>query len=215
MINIYHLEKFTIVRNALQSLLSADPKLNWVGDGSDMDIFIKKLPGLEVDILLLDADTCPDCIDFCNYLKTYYPQVKIIIHSPYKRADWLDKFLEAGIGGVVSKNSGVNELLIAIHTVYKGKPYVCSYISKEFNNINEYLENKNITLRPVSPGFTNRETEVMDLIAQGLSTKVIADKLFVSIKTIETHRKNLISKAQVKNTAELMAYISNEGLLFR
>jgi len=215
MINIYHLEKFTIVRNALQSLLAADPQLNWVGDGSDMDDFIKKLPSLEVDILLLDADTCPDCVDFCNYLKTYYPRIKIIIHSPYKRADWLDKFLEAGIAGVVSKNSGVNELLIAIHTVYKGKPYVCSYIAKEFSNMSEYLENKNLTLKPVSPGFTNRETEVMDLIAQGLSTKVIADRLFVSVKTIETHRKNLISKAQVKNTAELMAFISNEGLLFR
>ena len=152
MIKIYHLEKFTIVRNALQSLLSVDPQIQWVGDGSDLDELISRLPKLEVDIILLDADTCPDCVDFCTYIRTYFPRVKIILHSPYKRAAWLDKFLEAGIAGVVSKNSGVNELLIAIHTVYKGKPFVCSYISKEFSNLNEYLENKNVTLKPVSPG---------------------------------------------------------------
>jgi DNA-binding NarL/FixJ family response regulator len=113
----------------------------------------------------------------------------------------------------VSKKAGYEELVQAIKTVYAGKKYICKETSKKLKNLNEFLEGIVDTLRGEKDFFSQREKNVLELLGKGFSTKNIAKELFITEKTVETHRKNMVEKAKVKNTAELVAFASSRGFL--
>jgi DNA-binding NarL/FixJ family response regulator len=219
-IKVFHLEDYKIMRDGIKFLLSQDDSIAVVGEARKGEELIQLLPVTDIDILILDIyldgmeDTrTMDGFAICDYMHRNFPAVKIVAHSVYDDADRVARIMNAGAMGFVSKKAGYEELLQAIKAVHKGKKYICTETSKKLKNLNEFLEGIVDTLRGEKDFFSQREKEVLELLAKGYSTKDIARQLFITEKTVETHRKNMAKKAQVKNTAELVAFASARGFL--
>ncbi len=146
------------------------------------------------DVVLLDI-SLPDQsgIDVCKTLTKKFPDLKIIALTNFEQISYVQSMKDAGAHGYLLKNSTLDEIRIAIDRVTSGKEY---WLGRE--NVRESILEHN------QPMITRREIEVLKLIAAGMTNQEIADKLFVSVSTVDSHRKNLISKLQVKNTAALV-----------
>lgn len=208
------------MRDGIKFLLSQDANITVVGEAQKGEELIQQLPDTDIDVLLLDIyldgmeDTrTMDGFRICEYVQQNFPAIKIVAHSVYDDADRVARIMNAGAMGFVSKKAGYEELLVAIKMVHVGKKYICKETSKKLKNINEFLEGIVDTLRGEKDLFSQREKEVLELLAKGYSTKDIAKELFITEKTVETHRKNMAKKANVKNTAELVAFASARGFL--
>ena len=219
-IRVFHLEDYKIMRDGIRFLLSQDSNIMMVGEARQGEELIKMLPSLSIDILLLDIyldgmedSRTMDGFTICEYVHKHYPSIKVIAHSVYDDADRVARIMNAGAMGFVSKKAGYEELVKAIRTVDTGKKYICTETSKKLKNLNEFLEGIVDTLRGEKDLFSSREREVLDLLGKGCSTKDIARQLFITEKTVETHRKNMAGKARVKNTAELVAFAAARGFL--
>lgn len=219
-IKVFHLEDYKIMRDGIKFLLSQDDSITVVGEARKGEELMLALPHTDIDILLLDIyldgmeDTrTMDGFSICEYVHRNYPSVKVVAHSVYADADRVARIMNAGAMGFVSKKAGYEELLLAIKAVHSGKKYICTETSKKLKNLNEFLEGIVDTLRGEKDFFSNREKKVLELLGKGYSTKDIARELFITEKTVETHRKNMIEKASVKNTAELVAFASARGFL--
>jgi DNA-binding NarL/FixJ family response regulator len=219
-IKVFHLEDYKIMRDGVKFLLSQDSEIMVVGEARKGEELIEMLPHTPVDILLLDIyldgmeDTrTMDGFRICAYIHQHFPSIKVVAHSVYDDADRVARIMNAGAMGFVSKKAGYEELLAAIKTVYSGKKYICKETSKKLKNLNDFLEGIVDTLRGEKDFFSHREKEVLELLARGYSTKDMAKELFITEKTVETHRKNMAKKAHVKNTVELVAFASARGFL--
>jgi DNA-binding NarL/FixJ family response regulator len=219
-IKVFHLEDYKIMRDGIKFLLSQDSSIQVVGEARKGEELIELLPHTEMDILLLDIyldsmeDThTMDGFRICEYMQQNYPNIKVVAHSVYDDADRVARIMNAGAKGFVSKKAGFEELLAAIKTVYAGKKFISKETSKKLKNLNEFLEGIVDTLRGEKNFFSQREKEVLELLARGYSTKDMAKQLFITEKTVETHRKNMAKKANAKNTAELVAFASARGFL--
>lgn len=219
-IKVFHLEDYKIMRDGIKFLLSQDACIQVVGEARKGEELIEILPYTEIDILLLDiyldsmeeAQTL-DGFRICEYMQQNFPKIKVVAHSVYDDADRVARIMNAGAKGFVSKKAGFDELLAAIKTVYAGKKFISKDTSKKLKNLNEFLEGIVDTLRGEKDLFSQREKEVLELLARGYSTKDMARHLFITEKTVETHRKNMAKKANAKNTAELVAFASARGFL--
>ncbi|MCG2616791.1 response regulator transcription factor [Terrimonas sp. NA20] len=221
-IKVFHLEDYKIMRDGIKFLLTQDPGIVVVGEARKGEELIEKLPGADIDVLLLDIyldgmeeHSTLDGFGVCEYVHQNYPGIKIVAHSVYYDADRVARIMNNGAMGFVSKKAGYEELIEAIKSVHSGKKYICKETSKKLKNINEFLEGIVDTLRGEKDFFSQREKDVLDLLARGFSTKNIAQELFITEKTVESHRKNMVDKARVKNTAELIAFASARGFLKR
>lgn len=219
-IKVFHLEDYKIMRDGIKFLLSQDPQITVVGEARNGDELIEMLPHLDVDILLLDLylDGLEDVrsmdgFAISEYIQKNFPGIKIVAHSVYNDADRVARIMNSGAMAFVSKKAGYEELVQAIKLVHGGKKYICTETSKKLKNINEFLDGIVDTLRGEKDFFSQREKEVLELLGRGYSTKDIAKALFITEKTVETHRKNMVDKAKVKNTAELVAFASARGFL--
>jgi len=219
-IKVFHLEDYKIMRDGIKFLLTQDSSIQVVGEARKGEELIELLPHTEIDILLLDIyldsmeDThTMDGFRICEYMQQNFPDIKVVAHSVYDDADRVARIMNAGAKGFVSKKAGFEELLAAIKTVYAGKKFISKETSKKLKNLNEFLEGIVDTLRGEKDFFSQREKEVLELLAKGYSTKDMARHLFITEKTVETHRKNMAKKANAKNTAELVAFASARGFL--
>jgi DNA-binding NarL/FixJ family response regulator len=219
-IKIFHLEDYKIIRDGIRFLLSQDKELEVIGDAKHGEDLLQLLPSIDVDVLLLDIyldgmeeKRTMDGFAVCEFVTRMYPSIKIVAHSVYDDADRVARIMNSGAMAFVSKKAGYEELVLAIKMVYSGKKYICKETSKKLKNINDFLEGIVDTLRGEKDFFSKREKDVLDLLGRGFSTKNIAKELFITEKTVETHRKNMVDKASVKNTAELVAFASARGFL--
>lgn len=219
-IKVFHLEDYKILRDGVRFLLSQDPDIHIVGEAQQGDQLLKVVGSVPIDVLLLDIylDSMehlqtPDGFEICKKLQKLAPNIKIIAHSVYDDADRVASIMKAGAMGFVSKKAGYEELIHAIKVVCSGKRYICKETSKRLKNLNKFLAGLEDTLQSTDEFFSKREREVLKLLAAGHSTRDISKKLFITEKTVETHRKNLVQKASVKNTVELIAYASSRGLI--
>lgn len=167
-----------------------------VADGFEfMDIINSQF---EADIVLLDI-TMPNMDGFqvLKELKTLGSNIKPIVISMHSDGNYIAKCAKMGAYGYLLKNTDESELIFSIRTVYKGKKYFSSEISEKMIN---FMSTQSVSENVLS----NKEFEILGLISKGLTTKEIATRLFVSSRTIETHRTNILKKLEVKNTAELI-----------
>ena len=147
------------------------------------------------DILLLDIGLSDgDGVDYCLEVKKLYPELKIIMLTTYKEFNIAKRALLNGANGYILKNAESEELLMGIELVNKGEQFLCDEIDVLLEN------NKNEEMVWLS----NREKEILNYLAEGLTTKEIADKIFRSIENVRTFRRNLLIKLQAKNVAELI-----------
>jgi two-component system response regulator NreC len=188
-----------LFRNGLEELLRKydDIKIiKSVGDGIEFMNCVKNQ--IDADVVLLDI-TMPNMDGFqvLKELKTVNATIKPVIISMYNDGNYIAKCAKMGAYGYLLKNTDESELVLAIRTVSKGKKYYSAEISEKMIN---FMSTQSISENILS----NKETEVLGLLSKGLTTNEIAAKLYVSSRTIETHRGNILKKLEVKNTAELI-----------
>jgi len=192
-----------MVIEGIRSLLQNEKSVEWMGHAmnaaSCLAFLNKELP----DVILMDINL-PDIsgIDLCKEVKTKYPSVFIIGLSTFNQQSFIQKMMDNGASGYVLKNATQEEITSAIETVMKGK----TYLSEEASNTLRKENGTNIVL-------TRREKEVLELIADGMTNAEIAQKLFISVTTVDTHRKNLLAKFETKNTAALIKIAVSRGYL--
>jgi DNA-binding NarL/FixJ family response regulator len=151
----------------------------------------------------------------CRLMKKKHPGIAVVVHSVYDDADRVAECLSAGALAFVSKKSGYEELIRAVKTVAKGQRFICQETAGKLKNLNNFLAGMESTLKAKDQIFSQREREILDLLAEGKSSRVIADALFITERTVESHRKNMLVKAKVKNTVELIAFSFALGLIKR
>jgi DNA-binding NarL/FixJ family response regulator len=219
-IKVFHLEDYTIIRDGIRFLLTQDAEIELVGEANSGEEFFKSISDMEVDILLLDIylDGMEhvrrmDGFEICRRVSEQYPMMKVVAHSVYDDADRVARIMRTGAMGFVSKKAGYAELIHAIKVVHSGAKYICQSTSRKLKNLNRFLAGIEDTLESTEEFFSKREKEVLELLAKGFSSRDISRSLFITEKTVESHRKNLVQKAKVKNTNELIAYASLRGLI--
>lgn len=202
-IKVFVVDDHYMVIEGIRSLLQNENDIEWMGhatNGSSCLAFLKQqLP----DIILMDVNL-PDIsgIDLCKQVKQIYPSVFILGLSTFNQQPIIRNMLDNGASGYVLKNATTNELLEAAAAVMAGK----TYLSFEAARSLQKTDSK-------SPIITRREKEVLLLVAEGLTNAEIAEKLFISIPTANTHRKSLLSKFDVSNTASLIRQAAKQDLL--
>ena len=147
-----------------------------------------------------------DGVELCAVMKEKYPGVYILGLSTFNQGLYIKKMMENGASGYVLKNSSKEELLKAIHTVHSGGVFFSGEVGEA---LKEYQKSEKSQLPELSP----REKEILGLIAEGFTNPQIAEKIFLSSFTVDSHRKNLLAKLNVKNTASLIKYSYENGLL--
>lgn len=198
-IKIAIVDDHQLFRDGIHSLLSKHQDFEMVISAENGKDFLEKLSaGNHPEILLLDL-TMPEMNGFevLDRLKKKYPRIKTIAISMHDDGNYIMQAIRGGAYGYLLKNADEDELLKAIHTVLSGNKYFNTEISQRMINI--------ISLEGVSPKkLSPKEMEILALIAGGHTTKEIAHKLFISTRTVETHRNNMMKKLEVKNTPELI-----------
>ena len=208
-------EDHTILREGLRALLTADPNFEITGEAADGRAAVRLVEKQIPDLILMDL-SMPRMtgMDAIREIKKRYPQTKIIALTVHKTEEYLRTTLQAGADGYVLKDATHDELMMAIQSVLKGKTYLSPGVSGRV--IEGYLEGKESQMPPSTLGLlSQREREVLKLIAEGYKNKEIATDLCISLKTVEKHRANLMKKLDLHNAAALTAYAIEQGLIER
>lgn len=193
-VNVFMVDDHYMVIEGVRSLLQNEANISWLGHSGSSESCLAFLKHHEPDVILMDINLGNENgIDLCKTVKDQYPAIQILGLSTFNQQSFIQKIIENGASGYVLKNATKNELLEAIFTVSAGKTYLSGDV---FQMLRTKESNKII--------LTRREKEVLELIADGLTNNEIAVKLFVSVTTVDTHRKNLLSKFQARNIASLV-----------
>jgi DNA-binding NarL/FixJ family response regulator len=204
----------TIVRKGLRSLLEDEDGIEVIGEAEDGREAIKLAEKLHPDIVLMDiAMQGLNGLEATRQLKRLHPEIKILILSMYANEEYVFQTLQAGAEGYLVKKAAPSELVLAIKSVHQGNSFLSPSISRTV--IDEYIRRAN-EIDEGDDAFKNltaRETEVLQLIAEGRKTREIAELLYISIKTVETHRSHIMDKLGIHSTAELTQYAISKGII--
>lgn len=199
----------TLIRETWSFLLSRNESFEVIAEVGDGQQAIELARDKRPNIILLDINMAPlNGFDILKMIRKLSPGSKVIAVSMHSQPSYAKKMLRLGARGYVTKNSPRQEMLDAINEVYNGQVYICQEV-KNIISVQMLGEDEN------TPGLnqlSEREIEVINLIRDGLSSKEIATKLNIAIKTVEVHRHNILKKLKVKNTASLINYINASGL---
>ena len=206
MIKVYIVEDHSVVIAGIYSLLQNEKGIEVCGNAINAQSCLSYFINHTADVILMDIGL-PDMngIDLCALIKKKYPGIMVIALSTFNQGSYINKMMQAGASGYLLKNTGKVELLDAIKNVAAGKTYLSFEVGKEMQMSKEIPNDV--------PLLTKREKEILKLIAGGLTNIQVAEKLFISIDTVDTHRKNLHNKLNVKNTATLIRTAIEHNLL--
>jgi DNA-binding NarL/FixJ family response regulator len=196
-------------------LLGQDPNIEIVGEAADGRDAVRAVGQLMPDLVLMDL-TMPGMngIEAVTEIKRRYPEVRILVMTLHKTEDFIHASLRAGADGYILKDATHDELRVAIRSVLLGKTYLSMDVSGKV--VSGYLGGgKSASGSSVFDTLTHREREILKLVAEGRPNKGIAEYLNLSVKTVEKHRSNLMSKLDVHNAAGLTAFAIEKGLLVR
>ncbi len=204
-----------VLRAGLRMLINVQPDMEVVGEAGDGREAIEQVEKLRPDIVVLDL-SMPDLggLSALGVIKATAPKTKVLVLTMYDDEGYLREVLGAGGSGYVVKKAADMELLSAIRAVKRGEVYVHSSLTRPL--VEEILECRVRGRSGASDRFENlsdREKEVLRLLARGYTNQQIADTLFLSVKTIETYRARLMEKLELRTRAELVQYALEKGLL--
>jgi DNA-binding NarL/FixJ family response regulator len=208
-IKIILVDDHQMFRDGIKSVLSDESNIEIVGEvGNGKDLY-KLLESTKPDIIIADI-SMPEIsgIEVATYISENYADIKILILSMHSSEEFITKALNAGANGYLPKDTSMNELLEAIKTIHKGE----NYFNKDISNtilksiINKSKEDKDKKL-------TNREKEIISLVVEGLTNKEIADQLSISIRTVDSHKNNIMQKLNLKSSVELVKYAIKNNLV--
>lgn len=206
MIKICLVEDHHIVRYGIKSLLELNPEFQIVHEADNAEDFLKDITNIKADLVITDIsmDGMTGIELTKKIKKATSNSMKVLVLSMHADDLYINQCFEAGANGYLLKDFKKEELYTAIERIMKGEKFVSrsvsqiladSFINKEYNSVSNNGQKVEIT---------KREKEIIELISHGLSNKEIAEKLFVSISTVDAHRYNILKKLEVKNTAEMI-----------
>jgi len=200
-----------ITRQGLRSLLEKEPDMEVVAEAEEGRTAVRLVRELLPDVVVMDV-SMPDLngMEATRQIVAEHPNVKVIALSIHSDNLFVSEMLKSGASGYLLKDCAFEELARAIHVVVDGKTYLSPAVLGVV--VDDYLHRLARTESPSSEVLTDREREVLQLIAEGKSTKQVALKLHISVKTVETHRRQIMSKLDIHTIAELTKYAIRKGL---
>lgn len=212
----YHIliaEDHTILREGLRALLSSHDDFRIKGEAQDGREALQSVEKLRPDLVLMDLSMPrTNGLEAIKDIKKGHPEVKVIALTVHKTEEYIVAALDAGADGYVLKDANHSELVMAMKTVLKGERYLSPGISEKV--IQGYLDGrKGYKATTAWDTLTQREREILKLIAEGYKNKDVADYLYISLKTVEKHRANLMRKLDLHNAAALTAFAIEKGLV--
>lgn len=201
-----------LVIDGLKLMLEGIDEVEYVASAQNGQEVLKLLDTLQVDVVLLDINMpVMDGIECCKVMSKSHPDVKILALSMMKEASLVKKMLKEGASGFLLKNAGQEEVLAGIQKVHNGEKAfsaeILDILMDSLSGVQRKSSQRNF------PRISKREKQILNLIVWEKTTQEIADELFISFSTVETHRKNLLSKLDVRNTAGLVRVALEHGLL--
>ncbi len=216
-IKIFVADDHQLFIEGIKALTRDSQEVKLIGEAENGEDLLAQLKTNQPNVILMDINMPKiNGIEATKKIRQLYPEIKILALTMFDDTLYVSEMIKAGASGYLLKNAGKSELITAITTVYKGERYVSSEVSlkmidKMNNNDQSSAENKMPPVRKSE--VTKKELEILKLIAQELTNAEIASKLNNSPMTIITHRKNLLRKLGVKNTAGLIKYAMENGML--
>jgi DNA-binding NarL/FixJ family response regulator len=208
--NIILVDDHTLFRNGLRILLNNLSGYQISAEAANGQEFLDLLETQVPDLVLLDIDMpVMDGIEAAQKAVTKYPDIKIITLSMYGEEDYYYKMVDAGVKGFLLKNSDISEVKTALQTVVEGGTYFSSELLQtlvsSLRTKSQHHEKQHI--------LSEREIEILILICKGFSNQEIADQLYISKRTVDKHRSNILEKSESKNTAQLVMYAIKNQLV--
>ncbi len=204
-IKLFIVDDHFMVIEGIHSLLQNEKDIEWMGHATNAASCLAFLHQQKPDVILMDINL-PDKsgIELCSEVKELYPGIHILGLSTFNQQSFIEKMMSNGASGYVIKNATQQELMEAIHTVVKGK---------QFLSFDAALALRKPNTETNVPVITRREKEVLELIAEGMTNNEIAQRLFIGTTTVDTHRKNLLTKFEAKNTASLIRIAAQQKII--
>lgn len=212
-IKLYIIDDHLIVRDGLKALFKEEPCIEIVGESSgkpDFDCFAKCIP----DIILMDISLGETSgIELTRILLGVYPTLKVIILSMLNSEEIVLSAVDAGAAGYLPKSTSKDEMIRAINEVYEGRPYFHSEIANVMVNSMRRRRKTDDDNTPCMDCLSKREIQIIELYAQGFTNQEIADKLFISIRTVESHKTHIMQKLGFKSTVEMVKFAIRNKLI--
>ena len=210
-IRILLVDDHKIMRDGLRSLIEKQNGMAVVGEAENGRTALRLTRKLKPDVIVMDINM-PDLngIDATRQILTELPSVKIVAFSMHSDRQFVAEMFKAGVSGYLLKDAAFDELARAIRTVADNQTYLCPKVADTV--IKDYREQLHAYEPSDSAVPTGREREIIQLLAEGNTTKQIAHQLNLSIKTIESHRRNIMEKLKIHSIAELTKFAIREGL---
>ena len=212
-IRVLVVDDHTIVRDGICALLALAPDIEVVGEAGNGREALDKVRQLAPDVVLMDiAMPVMDGLEATRRVRKEFPGTKVLVLTQYTEKEYIFPIIEAGAQGFLSKTAASSELTSGIRAVHGGESFLSPVVAKAF--VEDYQRG--------TPGrekgdpyrqLTGREREVLKLVAEGYTTKEIADLLVVSTKTVEGHKTNLMAKLDIHNKTDLVKYAIRKGII--
>jgi len=205
-------EDHTLLRQGLIAMISSDPSLVVVGDADNGRDAIRQATTLKPDVVLMDINMpVMNGSEALAEIKNRDPNVKVIMLTAHNAEEYIRDSIKAGANGYVLKQATRDELILGIHKVIGGKTYLTPDVADKL--FNKYLSGSANNETSAWEQISKREREVLKLVAEGNTNKLIANHMCVSIKTVEKHRSNLMKKLDLHNSAALTAFAIEKGII--
>jgi DNA-binding NarL/FixJ family response regulator len=203
-----------IIRIGLRGIIQKEKDIVVAGEASNGDEVLAFLKETVVDVVLMDIDMGhTNGIETTKKIKELYPEIHILALTMHEEEEYIIEMLEAGASGYLLKDTDSVDLITALNTVAKGDSYYSQKVSASLLKALTNLRTAPSTKPRKDIPLSEREIEVLRMIAQEYTNGEIAEKLFISIRTVDTHRRNILEKLQVKNTAGLVKYALENALI--
>lgn len=200
-----------LIRETWTYILESDPRFHVIAECGDAEEAVNMAKMKHPDIVLMDINMSPySGLEATQKIRKISPASRIIGVSMHSQPAYAKKMLQMGARGYVTKNSSKEEMIQAILEVHMGNKYICNEIKNIISDqlLDEKEDSPNINT------LTEREMQIINLIKEGLSSKEIASKLNISLKTVEVHRHNILKKLKLKNSASLVNFINTSATYF-
>ena len=210
-IKIILVDDHQMFRDGVKSVLSEEKNIDIIGEVGNGNDLYELLKTEQPDLIITDI-SMPDIsgLEIAKYIAENYPGIKILILSMHSNIEFISKALSIGANGYLPKDTSMNELLEAINTIYNGE----NYFNKEISDtiLKSIIKKSKQEVNPKIEALTKREKEIIKLVVDGFSNKEIAEKLFISIRTVDSHKTNIMQKLNLKSSVELVKYAIKNNL---
>jgi two-component system response regulator NreC len=202
----------TILRDGIRSLLEDEPDMQVIGEAEDGISAVKMACQLEPDVVLMDiAMPLLNGLEATRQIKRSAPQVRVLVLTMHENEEYIRQVLASGAMGYILKDAAARDLLGAIRSVHRGEAVLSPAITRLV--IEDYLRWGDLQPGQEENGLSPREREVLQLIAEGYTNRQIAEILSISIKTVQAHRSNLMSKLDLHDRGELIKYAIQKKII--